>query len=392
MTTNGDIGAATQDRFRFQHHCVARHLLLAIIGGRSITIVCEHLEDFIVLDGTRDEAVSVKHRELARGPFTAATLMSDGGLIHLFETWRDCNETPRCRLMTNAGLTTGKTGAAAVATFSEETNAFRDDVLADLCARLDAPADVVARFLSDALRIDAELPHRHLIGTQQRIDLLGPAFARLGRAADASPSAYAALLSLIAERSAETAPIAQDVRLALVTRGPEQQQRLQDAEIAGRKITSDEAAACIRDARQAPYMELPAPSTEAPVATKLTRKLRAGGLSPTGRSLAVRLRNVWYAAEAQERDTPGIDRELSALEASVQAEAAAAQRNAAAAETRPYGDAMLDDLRGRLSAGSTAWAARPEFVDPKVLEGLAYELTDRCEVWWSPEEDVVDDA
>jgi hypothetical protein len=382
-----DSGAATQDRYRYQHHCVARHLLLALIEGRELAVVCEYQEDFIVLEGETTEAVSVKHRELSRGPWTLATITSEGGLRKLFETWRDGERVPTCRLMTNAGLAPGKAGARSVAEFNADGNKYRKVVVEDLSQRFSTPSAPVAEFLKVALRVDAELPSRSGIETQQRIDLLGPTYGALGESAEASAAEYRALLELIHERSADTNPIETDIRLALVAGGAEQKARMDDARIRARTVTTGDAAEHLCKARIEPYPALP-PASEASPATRMRRKLQAGRLSPTEIRLAARLRSHWYAAEAEQRDTPNVEDEIAGLEAEVQAAAGASQREAGdEVKDRPYGGVMLGKLRERLD-GPQAPTPRREFAAPKLLEGLAYELTDRCEIWWSPEEDV----
>jgi hypothetical protein len=382
-----DAGASTQDRYAYQHHCIARHLLLSILEDAPITVVCEWKEDFIVHDGAGWEAVSVKHREGTQGPFTIASLVSDGGLGKLFRTWRQSDRHARCRLMTNASLAPGKTGARAVATFADGTDGHRGAVVSDLCQRLNAPSADVARFLQHALVVDAELPARRFIETQQRVDLLGPVYGALGETADGSTNEYWALLGPIARRNADPSMLAEDHRLALATDASEQEARLGAATVAARAITTEQAITYLTAARVAPYATLPPVAPGAPPQTRMTRKLKAGQLSATDRRLAIRLRNAWYAVTTEHADNDNIDREIAALEVAVQRQAGDAQR-AAEQHGTPYAGAMLADLRLRLAAAPGTWAARRALLAPDLLEGLAYELTDRCDVWWSPEEDV----
>lgn len=381
-----DAGAGTQARFRYQHHCVARHLLLAIYSGEAITVVCEWHEDFLILRGSHAEAVSVKHRELSRGPFSEATLVTDGGLAKLCSTWKKSGEHARCRLMTNQGLTTGAGGGRAVVSFALEEAKVQQRVAASLSKKLVTPPEEVARFLG-AFVADVGLPDRRTIATMQRTALLGPAYGALGERSDGRSAEYDALVALIASRNSDPDPLPEDLRLALVSSPDEDSRRRLSATIKARSINSDEAAECLKAARVEPYSTLPASPPEIPQ-TKMRRKLRAGGLNPTQLQYAARLRNSWYAAEAEERGTPDVENELAAVEAVVHREAGQAQHSAEALGQRPYGQSMLSDLRSRLSVPPVV--ARQEFSNPVLLEGLAYELTDRCEVWWSADTDVED--
>lgn len=383
-----DSGAGTQARYSFQHHCIARHLLASILSGRPVTIVCEWHEDFLVHDGGSWEAVSVKHREATRGPFTLASLVTDGGLTKLFRTWSQAEETARCRLMTSGALAPpARRGIDAVQLADPQQAALASQVLKDLADRLDTRSSVMRRFLG-GFAIDAELPNRHLIETQQRIDLLGPAYAALDQTAEGGVSEYRALLAAIARANAEPSLLAEDHRLALATQAAEQKARIEEARVAARTVSTDDAVRCLRAAREAPYAELPpAGALHVPPPSRMTRKLKAGALSETDQRLAVRLRNHWYAAEAEQRGTPGIEREVAALEAAVQRTAGDAQR-AAAENGTPYGGAMLSDMRDRLRRLQGTTSIRPSLGSPEILEGLAYELTDQCEIWWSPEGDV----
>jgi len=110
-----DSGAATQDRFSWQHHCIAVDRVGLIVAGQTRRVVGEIHEDYIVehRDGLC-ELVSCKHREASRGPWKLVDLCIDGGVGHLFGRWSAFPQT-LLRLMTNGGLAAGKAEAGAVA-------------------------------------------------------------------------------------------------------------------------------------------------------------------------------------------------------------------------------------------------------------------------------------
>jgi hypothetical protein len=69
------------------------------------TLICEHHEDWALLEGPNSEIVSGKHREASRGPFaTRRQLLGEGGVYHLYERWVALDRGQTCRLMTTGGL------------------------------------------------------------------------------------------------------------------------------------------------------------------------------------------------------------------------------------------------------------------------------------------------
>jgi hypothetical protein len=111
-----DAGAETADRYDWQaamaaadglalyHDALSEGKLRADVGAR---IVCEHHEDWVVIQGDDAELVSGKHREPGYSVFTtAAQLAGDGGLAHMFGRWHTLGERSSCRLVTTAGLRT----------------------------------------------------------------------------------------------------------------------------------------------------------------------------------------------------------------------------------------------------------------------------------------------
>jgi len=114
-----DAGARTADLFDWQAAVAAADVLTLALAdltdrndGRSPPlrrVVCEHHEDWLVLEDSTVELVSAKHRELSSGAWTTLRqLATDGGLAHLFMRWRGLGKGCRCRMVTNAGLAAGK--------------------------------------------------------------------------------------------------------------------------------------------------------------------------------------------------------------------------------------------------------------------------------------------
>jgi len=54
----------------------------------------------------------------------------------------------------------------------------------------------------------------------------------------------------------------------------------------------------------------------------------------------------------------------------------------AAKHGQPYGDRMYDEMRARMRALATEPSSLSALT-PALLMGLVYDLTARCEIWWS---------
>ncbi len=382
-----DAGAQTRDRFRYQDHCAVRHLLTALACGRSIALICELHSDFLVVRDEGCEAVSVKHREPSRSPFTRSSLLAEGGVAKLYETWRNAGRSITCRLMTNAGLSTGTSGGQNLARFAQLGSHERDPLLAKLATVLEGAQAEIDEFFRAALVIDEQLPARPTIGVMQQVELLGPAYLALGEVGEGTADEYRALLTLVANAGTDQSPISRDARLALTEKGSAHAAWIADATIADRRVTTDDAAKCLLDARTGQAAaRLPAEAPQIPE-TKMVRKLAAGGIATTGQRLAMRLRNSWYAVEAEVRDLPQAARQIAEAEALVHRYAGDAQ-NRVCSDDAEYGVEMLADLRAHLSESAADASLRDDFRSAQLLEGLAYELTDRCDIWWSAEDAV----
>jgi hypothetical protein len=118
--------------------------------------------------------------------------------------------------------------------------------------------------------------------------------------------------------------------------------------------------------------------------TRLEKKLTAGGLSVVTLSLAkdlqadvmrlfVEWQNRYGSEEAMRRY-----RHLRTL---VKADCSGAYE--ASRSSQPFGGAMLSDLRAALTLRVLADDPSLFRCSKEHLEGIAYELTELCEVWWS---------
>lgn len=162
IALDDDTGSETLSRFTFQE-VLAAGMVIEMLAGQPIRrILCESDEDYVIeWTDKRPEFVSVKHREPDRGQWTYSALCSEGGLAHLFNTWKKKDGQVLCRLQTNAGLKTGEGEARRLADACRAGDtASLMTYLADLKAKLGADSEEeVAAFLAD-LRIQDSLPKR----------------------------------------------------------------------------------------------------------------------------------------------------------------------------------------------------------------------------------------
>lgn len=378
-----DAGAWVTSALRWQHHCAARWLISAVREERIRALICETHEDFLVIhEDDNVTAVSAKHRDVGEPRWTPGTLCSRGGIAHLYDMWQRADERPLCCVMTSGALSTGGDGAAALARACSRRDSDAIARWAPVMAKhLGVDSEPLSRFLS-VLRVEQRLPGRDHIDAVQARQLMLPALRALGLDPARHLEAYRSLVELVAERSGDR-PADGESQLAQLARpGSDWEAEARSARLAQRVITRQEALAQILDAT---VSSLP-PIREAddpPPPTRMVRKLRAGRLSPTTQRSAQRLRAGWYRLESQLRGVPDLVDEVGDLRTRTQAIAGDCQDYVGPEE--PYGGQMLTELDRRLTV--EALGRRYPFpLDDALLRGLAYQLTDECEVWWSSEE------
>ena len=109
-----DSGSRTLNRYRWQSRVAARDLLVLLsldlaeqLRGESPpyrALVSERHEDWALISGDRWQLVSAKHLDGDQGAWTWSTLMSDGGIPHLYRSHRRLAQRPGCRMVTNNAI------------------------------------------------------------------------------------------------------------------------------------------------------------------------------------------------------------------------------------------------------------------------------------------------
>jgi hypothetical protein len=383
-----DIGADTQSRFGFQHHCIAKRALRLLTGTQVRQLVCEWHEDYLVIPSTGpQEIVSVKHLDPSQARWTISGLWRDGGMEHLFNRWRDSGESVRCRLETNAGMRTG-TGepgelmAACAAGDDGELEEWAHKIPKVVAGPVD-PIEL-ERFLR-VFRIDNSFPSRDHIRDVNIEQTIRPTLEYLGWTAIGARSAYRAILDEVRDACSDYAD-----RLNALAVQADPLSLNGDAVMQARvqRRTLDEAR-LVGAIRQRFYRSptLLVPESTTRDASVLVKKLRKGAVGPSGVENAKRLRSAWllYRKNWQD-DLTDSDPQIEDLRSQLLQIAADAEAVSIPLGT-PYGQRMMTEIQKRLANGALP---RPpqRAADAGHLLGLVFDLTQDCHVWWSPEFDV----
>lgn len=372
-----DAGATTPSLYRFQYCRAAARLLAALRAGIDLTIVCEHHEDYLVLDGSPLQAVSVKSRDQSRTRWTLSTLVGDGKLGHLYETFRRADDSINCSFETNR--------EHDVADLWSSEQAVRRAARKDLAARLGERLEDVDGFV-DHLAIDPNLPPSRDIAATYATTFAAPALDALGITQLDAGRAMTLTADLIAVASREG--LSTDALAQLLLADPEQLHNVfSRLQIEERTVDTDQVRVALEAAATAVVPRIPAKtrSMAKPVPdTTMTKKLERGGLGPSVISSAGNRRALWFAHRARYRDIVQREEELDSLQEWVQDQANAAESAVRGGGPDPYGPEMLEALMSRLGAAEALpTGTRRTDSNPALLAGAAFELTDACSVWWS---------
>jgi Cap4 dsDNA endonuclease len=429
-----DAGATTQSRYRYQWECTAATCIAMLASEDIVAVICEWHEDYIICyTHGRRELVSVKHREPDRGPWNLSQLCDTGGLEHLFGRWQS-DDQATCRISTNAGLKPGAAEARDLADACSRARAgdvaaqTRLDDFAVIVAtsvdnirqrarssavggrrrsagRASAPAvaeqlelpivqsdaaaalkSEVRRFLSQ-LQIEYGLPGRSYIHAHNIVEVLKPTLIALGRDGARAEIYYENIVTLIARANTDNDGLPQSAIGYLAD--PERLARdhvLRDI-IGRRTISRPDVLQCLVSEDDEGMRLTTSPIAEesgivvSEPTSRLAQKLRAGGLGPTAIRSAMRLRGTWLTAWAELRTgLPGDAAELADMKTRVLHLASAVEAEVRTEGT--YGVAMNNRLSDVLRP-SALGRQMPMSLDPLHILGLAYELCDECQIWFS---------
>lgn len=430
-----DAGSATQSRYRYQWNCTAMACIAMLVEDNITSITCEWHEDYVISfrDGCL-ELVSVKHREPDRGPWSLTELCNTGGLIHLFDRWKIVSEISTCRISTNAGLKPGTNEARELAEVCSRAKAGQPNI----DERLEAYAAKIAQLMKDRgarhaatatelrvgksasgtarskrvvddqqmtlmdagslniletevkrfltkLQIEYSLPGRPYIRSYNIIHLMKPALEKLGRTTEEADRYYDSIVHLVEEANSDNDGQPQSMAAYLANPNRLARDEIIRDTVGRRTLTRIDLTTClITNAEQAIRLSAPQPETSTIAqgsSSRLVRKLAAGGIGPTAISSAQRLRSTWLAAWAEWRTgLPGDAAELADLKTRVLQIASQVEGEVRSGQS--YGPKMNRCLAAALKPDTLG--RRPAVsLDPLHLLGLAYELCDECQIWFS---------
>lgn len=363
-----DTGSETLSRYTFQELLASQAVVEMLAGAPIERIMCESDEDYVIgWKAEPPEFVSVKHREPDQGEWTLNALCSDGGLKHLFETWKKSGKSIRCRMQTNAGLKTGQGEARRLADgCRDEDVTVPMSYLPGLMAKLGAESEEeVAAFLV-SLRIQDSLPKRDDLRSRL-LDTLAARMDAIGWSRHRHGANFDVLCAEVHKASSE------DRRSH--ARAPSVEvpsnEAILAATLAAKTVDPDRAHAAFRAAER---------TAQDQGRSILEQKLECGGLGPTAIRRALALREHWLRTRYRwSSDLPGD--EIDELRRRVLRCADEAERDTINEDA--YGSAMrmrLEELlRVEIDAGV------PQYTGEDALLGLAYDETDRCNVLWCKE-------
>ena len=370
-----NAGAETAHRYEFQYCCAAARLLAALVAGARCAIVCEWHEDYLVTKTDVVEAVSVKHREGHLAAWTIPSLVSDGNLRHLFDTFARADGV-HCSFESNRCHNAQE--------LWDPDSVRRADARTELARRLDAAPDDVDRFVDRLTIVAPPMPDRCDIAETFAARYAAPALDALGLTGLHPSRVLRIACDLVGQASRDR--VGEDAWTAILAASPTERPTVMARhQLEARRVTSDEVRTALLEAERQRIPRLQATAGDAPPETTMTRKLEAGGLGPSVVETARRRRRLWYSHRAEVRDLGEREAELRSLQEWVQDQANASEVAAIATEAVPYGPQMYDGLVARVSAeDAVPEGTRPEDRNPALLTGAAFELTDECSVWWSP--------
>lgn len=395
-----DPGDATQRNFRYQH-AYGVILLIGAATGRQpyVAIWCEQHEDILAqrTDGKWD-GYQVKTRQRENGDWHLGDADLCNGFKHLATLdGRFPNRLEALHFVSNARFfeTAAESqlhrspvrllDAVRTAPASGKVAAPFDKVLADLGKKTALEPGALfgalrkTKLVSGPEResFDAEIAHNHVPTLAGCSDL---SRTRLSWIRDELVARVYRASSLFNEDPAR--------HWCCVTGDDRRHPNL-----APKRVSVDELADLLGEARSMPFRYLPGSSSLAPGSARdrlpvFQRKLIAAGLesqvdSLQARMLATELRLLELTEQRPEQVRPLLDQ----IENVVKGEYGEAQL-AAELSSAPYGQRLLNDVYGRLRVLARE---RGELIDREPYEtlvGVAAMLTAECQLWWGPRFDL----
>ena len=160
IPTPDDSGSDTFERFRYQAMVALRFCVDCGLGGRTQSVIAEHLEDLAVHQDSSWRFIQVKTRNPQRGPWRLSDLLSDNGALHsLLRCHRVLGEV-ECTL--EVFLEGPIDGKDRLSKFSAQASSGRQECVETIATKLGLVEPELSEFVG-RVRVFADFPHRALI-------------------------------------------------------------------------------------------------------------------------------------------------------------------------------------------------------------------------------------
>jgi len=372
IPTPDDSGSDAFERFRYQAMIAVPFCVDCGLGGRTLSVVAEHIEDVAVqLDGSW-RFIQVKTRDLQRGPWRISYLLANSGAFRsLLRSHRALTETP-CTL--EAFLEGPVDRKDPLSRFDDRDSPEFLECVDQIRMGLGLDATELAPFV-DRLRVRANLPHREYVESYN-LDFLGRA----------APDLTNADLRRIHQELVEAicAAMAGDQTFVHYPRSvvaPESVPTGSRAAVEGKRLTRERLQGmCARLAERARPLIARMVEPELGLPSALEQKLIAGGASQQIVADAKELRANATARRLQLMAMGGLDLEIEDVRQSLRLRT---NSQVALHEDKPRpAREIWDGLFQILTQQASAIDPKNHFGRAEFLLGEVCELADECTTNW----------
>lgn len=381
-------------------------------------MVSERHEDWALVEGDQCQLVSAKHLDADQGAWTWSSLMSDGGIPHLYRNHRRLSQTPKCRLVTNNAIRSlpetrplrdlcqldDEADASPRNPVSPEARSDLHNTLARYlmmhhkdaglseeesqgrskhvhqCRPGSELLESSARFLT-SLTLETNLPSRREIVHSGPSRFVSPVLKRLGHPPIHAEAVWHALTGYV-EQSMEDQLPTEDAGLTRLIRSLSAQTLTPGEEaVEKRTVTTGQALTVIKRALEKPGIYLAPPL---PYKHKVTVKMEVGGLEANAIQRAEDRMVRWRKTCAEEvDDSPGNHAQLQefADDLEDQVDDLHVGLRAEGVDQAEFGMRLW---HGATRLPLESFSPLPFRLTRPLLTGALADASDQCRVWFTP--------